>query len=105
VDRVADLVHLNLHYQQIVAVVPGIDQRLQPTRRDDAGVHIDPGVRVDKVPITSDHDRLEERNGRERGGHTLDEVDAVLPSPAFEDVPVGRFGDALDWKMPPAVGS
>ena len=51
-DRVADLVHLNLHHQQVVAAVPGIDQRLQPTRRDDAGVHIDPGVRVDKVLIT-----------------------------------------------------
>ena len=91
------------HLGDIDAVVPGPDHGLEPTRRDDAGVHIDPGVRIDKV-LTSDHDRLEERNGRERGGHTLDEVDAVLPSPAFEDVPVGRFGDALDWKMPPAVG-
>ncbi len=29
-DRVADLVHLDRHHQQIVAVVPGIDQRLEP---------------------------------------------------------------------------
>ena len=30
-DHVADLVHLNLHHQQILAVVPGIDQQLQPS--------------------------------------------------------------------------
>ena len=33
------------------------------------------------------------RNGRERGGHTLDEVDGVLPSPPFQDVAVGGLGD------------
>ena len=37
-DRVADRGELDLHQQQIVAV-PGVDQRLQPPRRDDAGVH------------------------------------------------------------------
>jgi len=39
-DRIADRGHLDLHHQQLVVVVPGIDQRPQPTRRDDAGVDI-----------------------------------------------------------------
>ena len=72
---------------------PRPDHGLEPTRRDDAGVHIDPGVRVDKGLITFHHERLEERNGRERGGQTLDEVDGVLPSPPFQDVAVGGLGD------------
>jgi hypothetical protein len=42
---------------------------------------------------TFHHERLEERNGRERGGHTLDEVDGVLPSPPFQNVAVGGLGD------------
>jgi hypothetical protein len=81
------------HLGDIDAVVPGPDHGLEPTRRDDAGVHIDPGVRVDKGLITFHHERLEERNGRERGGHTLDEVDGVLPSPPFQDVALGGLGD------------
>src|SRR6476661_8559472 len=51
------------HLGDIDAVVPGPDHGLEPTRRDDAGVHIDPGVRVDKGLITFHHERLEERNG------------------------------------------
>ena len=35
----------------------------------------------------------------------LGEVDAVLLRPAFEDFPVGRFGDVLDWEVAPAVVS
>ena len=72
---------------------PRPDHGLEPTRRDDAGVHIDPGVRVDKGLITFHHERLEERDGHKRGGHTLDEVDGVLPSPPFQDVAVGGLGD------------
>jgi hypothetical protein len=85
------------HLGDIDAVVPRPDHGLEPTRRDDAGVHIDPGVRVDKGLITFHHERLEERNGRERGGHTLDEVDGVLPSPA---VP----GCRGRWPWRPGIG-
>ena len=46
--RLIDLAQLTFNSDFVPAVVPGIDQRLQPTRRDDAGVHIDPGVRVDQ---------------------------------------------------------
>ena len=81
-----------------MAVVPGIDQRLQPSRRDDAGVDIDLGVRVDQGLIAFHHDGLEERNGRERGGHALDEVDTVRLRPALQDLPVCGFGDVLDWE-------
>src|SRR6476660_4624474 len=81
------------HLGDIDAVVPGSDHGLEPTRRDDAGVHIEPSVRVAKGLITFHHERLEERNGRERGGNTLDEVDSVLPSPPFQDVAIGALGD------------
>ena len=101
--RLIDLAQLKPQLSDFAAVVPGVDQRLQPPRRDDAGVHIDLGVRVDQGLITFDHDGLEERNGGDRGGHALDEVDAVRLCPAFEDLPVGCFGDVLDWEMPPAV--
>src|SRR5882724_7409601 len=50
------------HLGDIDAVVPGPGHGLEPTRRDDARVHIDPGVRVDKGLITFHHERLEERN-------------------------------------------
>jgi hypothetical protein len=40
--RLTDLPHLDSHLGDIDAVVPGPDHRLEPTRRDDAGVHIDP---------------------------------------------------------------
>jgi hypothetical protein len=42
---------------------------------------------------TFHHDRLEERNGCERCGHTLDQVDGVLPSRPFQDVAVGGLAD------------
>ena len=35
-------------------------------------------------------DGLKERQWRERGGHALDEIDVVLPSPPLQGVPVGR---------------
>src|SRR6476620_96142 len=76
---------------------PRPDHGLEPTRRDDAGVHIDPGVRVDKGLITFHHERLEERNGRERGGHTLDEVDSVPPEPAVA-------GCRARWPWRPGIG-
>ena len=50
--RITELAQPDPHHQQITAVVPGIDQRLQPTRRDHARVDIDLGVRVDKGLIT-----------------------------------------------------
>src|SRR6267378_416273 len=50
------------HLGDIDAVVPGPGHGLEPTRRDDADVHIDPGVRVDKGLITFHHERLEEGN-------------------------------------------
>ena len=54
-ERTASLIWPNWTFitSDFAAVVPGIDQRLQPTRRDDAGVHINLGVRVDKGLITS----------------------------------------------------
>ena len=39
-------------YHHLGDIDPGPDHGLGPTRCDDAGVHIDPGVRVDKVLIT-----------------------------------------------------
>ena len=51
------------------------------------------------------HDDLEEGQGCERGSRPVDEVDAVLPSPAFEDLSVGCFGDVLHGKVARAVGA
>jgi hypothetical protein len=43
--------------------------------------------------ITFHHERPEECDGRERGGHTLGEVDGVLPCPSFQNVAVSGLGD------------
>src|SRR6185312_11405939 len=59
-DRCADRGHLDLHHQQLMVVVPGVNQRLQPARRHNAGVHIDLAVRVDQGLITFHHDGFEE---------------------------------------------
>jgi len=99
----SNLAELKIQLSDFAVVVPGVDQRLQPTRHDDAGVHIDLGVRVDKCLVTFDHHRFVKRDGRDRGGHALGEVDAVRLCPAFEDLSVARFGDALNREVTPSL--
>src|ERR1700722_7688717 len=66
-----------------------LDQRLQPTGGDHAGVDVDLGVRIDQGFIALGHDRLEEGHRGDRGGHALDEVDAVFLRPPLKNPPVG----------------
>ena len=80
------------HLGDIDAVVPGPDHGLEPTRRDDAGVQIDPGVRVDKGLITFHRERLEERNARRSSrpdrGHPADlTTDTLLPGASPQSDP------------------
>jgi hypothetical protein len=50
-----------------------------------------------------DHDRFEERQWGDRGGHALYEVNCRSPCPALRGSPCTWPGDVLDWEMPPAV--
>ena len=81
------------HLGDIDAVVPEPDHGLEPTHRDDAGVHIDPGVRVDKGLTTFTMNFSKNAMGVSAVSTSLDEVDGVLPSPPFQDVAVGGHGD------------
>ena len=70
---------------------------------DHAGVHVDLGARIDKGLIALHHDGLVEGHRGDRGGHALDEVDAVLLRPPLEDAAVGGLRDVLHGKVPPGV--
>jgi len=69
----------------------GIDQGLEPPSRDYAGAHIHFGVGIDKSLIAVDHHGLVERHWGDRGGHALDEVDAILLRPRGDELSISRI--------------
>ena len=83
-DRVDDVTHLHHQVGDAGTAGPGFNQRLQPSGGDHAGVHVDPGARIDKSLITFDHDGLKEGHRGDSSCDALDEVDAVLLRPALE---------------------